>query len=372
MNDDRHNVFNISMILNLPSRLPVDPRGKISSGGTVKATTAAGKEYDRPVKYDYFDVSDFAELHAAYGDTPREIVVAFPSDNPDDFFSAEYAAWGRSASGAMKKRTCDGETCIVRLAHKVGDHDYGAGEEAPCACDAANLADDDKDRCKASMTMRAFVADPTSEALKIMPTLYRFTSGYSSATNIRSELLRVLGLTAAIEGRARLTRIPFVLSVHMASKSDDAKSTFPVWDLHARLAIGTQFFALKAPPEGAPLLLSGATAESAPAPETPIMTQAEDAAGGWTYDTLRADLKTTPKTGVVEWLDAVERFIDPLEEPARSELFALALRRIFAEADRKDVDALIGAYTPICQTLTEEYRDACREAARAAKKAAAK
>lgn len=64
--------------------------GKIHLG--IKKTNSNGKEYPTPT--DYFVVKEddstsaqaAAAFHSVYGDQPKEISIAFASDNPDDFF----------------------------------------------------------------------------------------------------------------------------------------------------------------------------------------------------------------------------------------------------------------------------------------------
>ena len=76
--------------------------GKIHLG--IKKTNATGKEY--PTATDHFVVKEddstsgqaAAAFRSVYGDKPKEISIAFPSDNPDDFFPQWLSSY-RSING---------------------------------------------------------------------------------------------------------------------------------------------------------------------------------------------------------------------------------------------------------------------------------
>lgn len=79
--------------------------GKIRLG--VRKKTQSGKEY--PTATDYFVVvaddstsqAAAQAFHSVYGETPREIQIAFPSDNPEQFFP-QYLSSYRGGNGQYK------------------------------------------------------------------------------------------------------------------------------------------------------------------------------------------------------------------------------------------------------------------------------
>lgn len=78
-------------IAGLTDRLRIPRLGKLRLG--VKAVNAQGKEYPKAV--DYF-VSDNDEFHKLYGDQPKAIEIAFPTDHSEDWASQFYRAYSRT------------------------------------------------------------------------------------------------------------------------------------------------------------------------------------------------------------------------------------------------------------------------------------
>lgn len=90
-------------IKDLSERLRIPRLGKIRLG--IKATNAQGKEYPKAV--DYF-VSDNADFHKTFGDKPKTIRIAFPTDDPGDWASQFYRAYSRTRGLLCKG---NGEGC---------------------------------------------------------------------------------------------------------------------------------------------------------------------------------------------------------------------------------------------------------------------
>lgn len=98
--------------------------GKIRLG--VKREGQGGKEY--PTDVDYFVCHDAPGVQAVYGETPKELVVLFPSNKQEEIFPIRLEAWRASAQkgpdGKPKSKlwcnSVDGETA-TRI--YVGDKD---------------------------------------------------------------------------------------------------------------------------------------------------------------------------------------------------------------------------------------------------------
>ncbi len=210
------------MIKNIKIRINVDQRGAITCGSLVGG---------RPKGLDHFDLAPFPELRAVYGDKPRSLVIYLPSDDLMSCFDCEYSAWGKAPSGPVKKRICDGEECLHRVRETIGAETFGAGELSPCVCE--NLSEDDPAHCRYSAHLKAYVADPESRSL-ISPVCYVLrTHSSNSGDAVYSELQKVFSLTSMLFGEPRLTGIPFLLSVAMVSRRDDAGRKFPIWRIQA-------------------------------------------------------------------------------------------------------------------------------------------
>jgi hypothetical protein len=206
----------------------VDPRGKLKTGMRIR--TSEGKEY--PKSLEYFNVEKFAELKEAYGEKPAMFVVMFPSDEPPNFFDCNFEHWGGRKQAGQEGtliRRCDGETCLHRINETIAGKSYGAGEESGCVCQG--LKDDDKQRCRYTAYLKAWIVNPHTNKIE-NPKCYLFeTHSQNSGDAIYSALNDVRILTGGA-----LRGIPFSLSVKMVSGKEDAKQKFPIWSL---LPLGT-------------------------------------------------------------------------------------------------------------------------------------
>ena len=202
------------MIKNMRYRVAVDSRGKITSGKK--------SEKGYPQSLDHFNVSEFPELIKGYGERPQKLVVFFPSDTITDFFDCNYVLYGKDT----KIRSCDGEEAIHRIKEDIGGKHYEAGECSECIC--KNLDPDDKKRCKYSMYLKAFIADPKLRKVN-NPLCYLFYTGSkNSGDNIYSEIEKIQALNMGV-----LRGVPFILEVEMVGGKEDAKQKFPIWKIHA-------------------------------------------------------------------------------------------------------------------------------------------
>jgi hypothetical protein len=196
-------------------RVPTDPRGDISSGKR--------NEKGLPEKLPYFNVEDFPELVEIYGPKPTELILFFPTDNPNDFLSYRYERWGAKGDKSVLIRYCDCEECVHRIAEDVGGVKYEAGEVTQCVCDA--LPQDDRQLCTPRFWFKAFVAHPQTLRPN-NPLTYRFHSSRNSAEHIISALLLMKDLNMGV-----LRNIPFRLTVTIVQDQVEAKKNFPVWNL---------------------------------------------------------------------------------------------------------------------------------------------
>ena len=161
------------------------------------------------------------------------LVVLFPSDVIEEFFFSEYSLWASKNGNAIKKRSCDGETCTHFLSETIGKTDYAAGDISDCLCRNEEIAAkmDSKYLCKSYTAMKAFILDPKSGKI-ISPMCYQFQTGSdNSSDNIYTELEKIWHMTGG-----RLIKVPFILSVRMVEKitgSDAQKRKFPIWSLQA-------------------------------------------------------------------------------------------------------------------------------------------
>lgn len=202
----------------LRPKINVDKRGKITTG--IKAVSEkSGKEY--PKATDYFVITDFPELVKCYGEKPKKLVLFFPDNEIESFFSADMVLYGGNQTLIRK---CDGSECIHRIDEEVAGQKYIAGEISQCVCQ--NLAEDDKKRCKIACYIKAYIADTKTGKIE-NPLCYLFYTGSrNSAENLFSELKKIRNLLGG-----NLVGIPFGLSVEMVSGKTDAKQKFPIWSL---------------------------------------------------------------------------------------------------------------------------------------------
>lgn len=213
------------MIKNIRYRVNVDGRGKIKSGEYVEPE---GGKKGHPKALDYFNVSKFPELLAAYGKKPTALLLFMPSNMVTDCFDCNYVHWGGGRENPVKKRSCDGETCTFRIDCEVDGKSHAAGDEAPCVC-KPHWEDKEwmeKQGCRYVSYLKSFIALPQTGKVE-HPQCYLFeTHSQNSGDAIFSELEKVWHLN-----QKRLIGVPFILSIKMISGKSDAKKKFPLWNL---------------------------------------------------------------------------------------------------------------------------------------------
>ncbi len=209
------------MIDDLKYKIPIDPRGSITTG--IKTKNSKGIEYPKAV--DYFVIDDFPELKHSYGEKPNKLVLFFPADKIEDFLDINYVLYGANNSLIRK---CNGANCFHRIDNEIEQAKFKAGQTTPCICKQYELPDDHKKKCKPFFWMNSFIG--VIKLVRVessMCTLFK-SGSKNSAENIISELTKIQSLT-----NGRLFGIPFGLSVDMVSGSTDAKTKFPIWKLQA-------------------------------------------------------------------------------------------------------------------------------------------
>lgn len=231
-------------------RIPTDGRGFISSGRLKDG---------RPIKLDHWDITDFDEVVAAYGDQPKTIYIRFYSEEMGVVFEDEFVRWAKSkaaGSKGTKARTCTGCECVHRIDEEVHGQRYTAGEISECVC--TEMADDDPMRCRYSAHLKAVIVHPDTHQ-PLQPIIYGFrTTSRNNGDAIYNELLKTRMLCG------RITDIVFALNVKMCESKSDARKRFPLWELRAvsggdrALAQGTAETML---PEAKPAELPQASSE---------------------------------------------------------------------------------------------------------------
>lgn len=209
------------MIKNIRIRLTVDQRGKIKTGEK--------SEKGLPRSLDHFNVTPFPELEQLYGKKPTELILFMPSDNIEEIFDYNMVVWGGGQTNPTKKRTCDTEVCLHRIDYEIKSikQKFTAGEETECICKKYELKGEDACRCDAHL--KAFVANPkTGKITHFVPYLFE-THSRNTGDAIYSELDKVRVLTQMLEGKPRLTGIPFRMSVRMVKGVGNNR--FPIWTL---------------------------------------------------------------------------------------------------------------------------------------------
>jgi hypothetical protein len=237
------------MLKSMRTRVGVKQGGKISTG--IKVGNAG-----RGV--DYFNIDDFPELIAAYGRKPQMLIVYPPSDNLQDFFDDQMCLWG-GGKNAVKIRTCDGETCVHRIAEDVDGTPYAAGEETPCICEA--LPEDHKRRCRYLVNPKFYIGLPPNFAVDNLNCYLFETHSINSGEQLKSEMLKIKQITG------RLAHIPFKLTVKMASGPTNASEKFPIW--HLECAVTASAF------KSDRILQEGFTVEALPGQAVPALPEGE-------------------------------------------------------------------------------------------------
>jgi hypothetical protein len=201
--------------------------GKIKSG--TKKVNAAGKEY--PASLDYFNIDDFPELKAGYGEKPAKLVIYLPANNIEDFYSERFALYNSSNQAV---RYCDGDVCTHRMSEELCGDTYGAGEQGECVCKMYEDQEDfdKKKKCRFVAHIKAFVGVPPSMK-PVSADCYLFETGsINSGINIKSELFKLQHLTGG-----NIAGLPFRIEVRMVGGKDDAKKKFPIWELRSLVAL---------------------------------------------------------------------------------------------------------------------------------------
>jgi len=201
-----------------PKRVP--RVGKIYLG--VKSQNSSGKEY--PTAVDYFVVrsdgintmdSAAEAFHKVYGDEPREITIAFPSDDLENIMPQYLAAY--RGGGGRSELWCkgDGET--------AGRADGSGGYvQIPCMYRDCPIYVDGK--CK-ELTRLLFLL-PDVEGIGVWEL---DTTSYHSAQNLVSSIQLIRQLT-----RGKISMIPLTLRVVPRTVNPDGR-TKTVWVLDLKL-----------------------------------------------------------------------------------------------------------------------------------------
>lgn len=293
-------------------RIARDGRGKITTGNRGK------DEKDHPRSLPHFNINEFPEFVAVYGNEPERLLVVFPTDRIEDFYSTEYSQWGTGTGGMkIKKRSCDGEICL----------DCITREEKPCFCRELPA----NEQCKCYMALKAFVVNPQNGLIiNFAPTLFESHS-VNTADAIYSELEKVWVMTGG-----RLRGIPFVISVDMIEKLNEKgqKTKFPIWKIQVALNIDT---ALR-------------YAKIAALPTTEETRLAIDATCSIDDNGAKALPQTTEQKGNV------------ISEAQRKRLFTIANKHGVNDATVKDIIGHYG-YTSTKDILKTDYEKICSEIA---------
>lgn len=186
-------------------RITRDLRGKIKSGFK--------NDRGLPQSLDHFNITAFPELQDIYGSKPDKLILFFPSNQIEAFYSTEYNLWGGGQNGnGIKLRTCDA----------VDATDHRTGETRECFCEQLPQ----KQRCKCYTSLKAYISN--FDGVIVSPICYQFeTHSRNSSDHLYSELDKVSKLTGG-----RLLGVPFIISVKMHEVLvDGEKKKFPIWNL---------------------------------------------------------------------------------------------------------------------------------------------
>ncbi|MCL6445095.1 MAG: hypothetical protein K6T83_16850 [Alicyclobacillus sp.] len=172
--------------------------GKIHLG--VRATNREGKEYPKAV--DYFVVkpdestSEAAAkaFHSVYGDQPREITIAFPTNDPEQFFPQYLAAY--QGGGGKYKLFCmgDGETASRA-------DGQGGRIQIPCLYKDCPIYQQGK--CKEIGRLQFFLPDVPGIGVWQLD-----TSSFYTTANLNGSIQMIRALTGG-----RIAMIPLTLRI---------------------------------------------------------------------------------------------------------------------------------------------------------------
>lgn len=239
-------------VVDLELAPPRDPRGIITCGRMVNG---------RPKSLDHWDISAFPELVALYGATPKELFFYLPG-TIDETTSSEYSSWGLNKK---KKRQCDGAHCTHRIAERIAETVHcEAGEITECLCKSLDIPKGHKDRCGFSGVLSVVMAHPSTYRI-ISPTVYRI-GGHSKTSYQR--FMSVVAHIVRFYGEDALPGMLYGLSIHMASKADDANRVFPTWRAR-HIVVDTTPRITEPTPDPVPILPPNTSPPAAPSPAAP-------------------------------------------------------------------------------------------------------
>jgi len=204
-------------------------RRRFSRGGKIrlgeKRENAKGKEY--PAKIDYFkfdpdDESLIPKFHALFGDAPKEITIAFPSEDVEDIAPQYMKCYGKSGlickgDGRRANRWTDGQMVEVECTPDAASCDF-----------AMERGQFGKPGCKPTMNLQFFIPD--------LPCMYTFqidTSSNNSIVAINSGI----DILRRVAGRISFVPIQLRLVPRETTNPDDGKK-ITIYHLDLRIPVG--------------------------------------------------------------------------------------------------------------------------------------
>ena len=136
----------------------VDRRRPITSGRPTGKIRANGIPEGESLEY--FNVDEYPEIKAHYGNQPDKLVIYFPSNILEHFFTYRRVTWG---SNHKTKRVCDGKKFFVRFKQqdeKGNDGPYGNGRIYEPGNDYE--CQWPKCECRHDVQFYAFIANPVT------------------------------------------------------------------------------------------------------------------------------------------------------------------------------------------------------------------
>ncbi|MCL6600837.1 MAG: hypothetical protein K6T81_19195 [Alicyclobacillus macrosporangiidus] len=179
--------------------VPRVPRvGKIHLG--IRTRNDKGKEYPKAV--DYFVVKPdestseaaAAAFHSVYGDKPQEITVAFPTNDPEQFFPQYLAAY--QGGGGKYKLFCKGDGETASRADGQGNR-----VQIPCLYKDCPIYQQGK--CKEIGRLQFFLPDVPGIGVWQID-----TSSYHTTANLNGSIQMIRALTGG-----RIAMIPLTLRI---------------------------------------------------------------------------------------------------------------------------------------------------------------
>lgn len=169
---------------------------RISRGGHLRIGEKAispksGAEYPKAVDHFIPDFEDpdmvplFTQL---YGENPKRVTVAFPSDDPEQFFQQWYKAYGKSSGLKCKG---DGETA---MRYETEDEGGGGLVEVKCLCpDECEFAQ--QHGCKRLGSLQFFVRGlPGIQVIQINTTSYNSIVNLNTGIDMMQRLRGARGI----------------------------------------------------------------------------------------------------------------------------------------------------------------------------------